>query len=100
MSPPARPLWLGISCNGGVCTLRREDGDVLRKALGFEVESQWKKWMPNGRHEKSRLRGKCEDWLDKVRCTLANNVMCWCKSDCCWFEGNMATLTCWDTAGF
>ena len=26
--------------------LRREDGHILRRALNFEVEGQWKKWKP------------------------------------------------------
>ena len=30
-----------VCCYGHV--LRREDGNVLRRALDFEVESQWKK---------------------------------------------------------
>ena len=38
---------------------------------------------------------KCEGWFKKGRCTLLVKVECWSKSDCCWVEVNLATLTCW-----
>ena len=38
---------------------------------------------------------KCEDWLEKGRCTLPIKVECQRKSDCCWVEVNLATPTCW-----
>ena len=44
--------------------LRREDGDVLGKALDFEVEGQRKKGRPK------RTWKKYEGWLEKGRCTL------------------------------
>ena len=37
----------------------------------------------------------CEGWFEKGRCTLPIEVECWCESDCCWVEVNLATLTCW-----
>ena len=33
-----------VHCYGHV--VRREDGHVLRMALYFEVQGQWKKWRP------------------------------------------------------
>ena len=52
--------------------LRREDGDVLRKALDFEVESQRKKWRMKRTWKKhveeesvSEVR-KCEGMLETV----------------------------------
>ena len=45
--------------------------------------------------EKAGRRKKCEDWLEKERCTLPIKVECWHKSDFCWTEVNLATLTCW-----
>ena len=43
---------------------------------------------------------KYEGWLENGRCTLPIKVECWCRSDCCWVEVNLATLTCWDTTTF
>ena len=37
---------------------------------------------------------KCEMWFETERCTLPIVVECWSKSDCCWVEVNLATLTC------
>ena len=38
---------------------------------------------------------KCEGWLEKGRYSFPLKVECWRKSDCCWVEVNLATLTCW-----
>ena len=38
---------------------------------------------------------KCEGWFEKGRCILLIKVECWHKTDCCWAEVNLATLTCW-----
>ena len=48
-----------------------------------------------GGHGKGRLRIKCEVWLENGRCTLLIKMECWCKSDCCWDEVNLVTLSCW-----
>ena len=36
-----------------------------------------------------------DGWFEKGRCTLPLIVECWRKSDCCWVEVNLATITCW-----
>ena len=73
----------------------REDGHVLRKALEFEVEGQRKKGRPKMTWEKAGYGRKCEDWLENGRCTLSVEGECWHKTDCCWVEVALATLTCW-----
>ena len=73
--------------------LRREDGNVFRRALHIEVE---------GRREKLRLKRKWKKQVEEQSvkvglsrglCTLSINVECWRQSDCCWVEVNLAVLT-------
>ena len=64
---------------------------ITRRALDFLVEVKGRR----GGGERGRGR-KCLGWLENGRCTLPINVVCWRKSDCCWVEVNLATLTCWE----
>ena len=77
--------------------LRTEDGHVFRMALGFEVEGQRKKgrpkktWRKHAKEESVNIGLRREDAL----CRLKWSDVKWSKSDCCWVEVNLATLTCW-----
>ena len=53
-----------------------EDGHILRRALEFEVEGQWKKGDQRG-HGKSRLRKKYKGWFEHGRFVLLIKVDCW-----------------------
>ena len=72
--------------------LRSEDGDILRRALNFEVEGQSKKGRLKGTLKKQVGE---EGVFEKGRFSWTIKVECWHKSDCCWAELNLATLTCW-----
>ena len=75
--------------------LRREDGHVLRRTLEFEVEGHRKKGRLRRTWKKQIEEERCEGWFEKGICTLTIILECWCYSDCCWVEVNLATLTCW-----
>ena len=45
--------------------------------------------------EKAGCGRKCEVLFEKGRCTLPIEVECLRKSDYCWVEVNLVTLTCW-----
>ena len=67
--------------------LKREDGHILRRVIDLEVEGHRKKWR------RKQVEEECEGWLEKGRCTLPIKVECWCRSDCCLVEVNLATHT-------
>ena len=71
----------------------REDGHVLRRVLDFRLKV--KEMETEVDMKKSGCGRKCEGWFENGRCTLPIKVECWRNSDCCWVEGNLATL--WDT---
>ena len=83
-----------VCWNGHV--LRRENGHALRRALDF-----WSKEEREAKEDmkKTGRRRKCEGWFENGRCTLPFKVECWRKSDCCWVEVNLDTLTCWGYYG-
>ena len=64
----------------------------LRRVLDFEVEGQSKKgrlrrtWKKQVEEESVKVGLRRKDALCKVEC--------WCKSDCCWVEVNLATFSC------
>ena len=72
--------------------LLRENGQVLRRALNFEVEGQKKKGKP-----KRTWKKQVEEESVKIG-LRRKDVLCrlkWSKSDCCWVEVNLATLKYW-----
>ena len=58
---------------------RRENGDVLRRALHLEVEGQRRKGRPKSNWKKQVEEKKYEGWFEKGRCTLPIKVECQCK---------------------
>ena len=58
-----------------VDVLRREDGNVLRRALEFEAEGQRKRGQTG--HEKSRLGAEYDGWFEQEGCTLPTKVDSW-----------------------
>ena len=69
---------------------KREDGHVLGRALDFEVGGYIKKGKP-----KRTWKRPFEEESVKIGLRRGNALECWRKSDFCWVEVNLTTLTCW-----
>ena len=73
--------------------LRREDGNVIRKVLDFEVEGQRKKgrqnrsWKRQVEEESVKVGLRRKDALCRLKWSVS------IKQYCCWVEVNLATLT-------